>query len=96
MLIGCFNTKSIFNHKIFTFNKLCEWSYNDWESSKPRIVLDNMPIDWNAEEKRQEWWDNLEGKSRECILDMPNFDKDIFKEITGIDCTNMFVVLEVI
>ena len=35
------------------FNKLCEWSYNDWESSKPRIVLDNMPniLDGNAEKK---------------------------------------------
>ena len=31
------------------------------------------------------WWDNLNDEEKEIIKSIPNFDKDIFKEITGID-----------
>ncbi|MSS63161.1 pentapeptide repeat-containing protein [Velocimicrobium porci] len=32
----------------------------------------------------QIWWDNLTEKEKKVIKDIPNFDKDIFEEITGI------------
>lgn len=41
---------------------------------------------------RQPWWNNLKYKDKKAILELPNFDKDIFKEITGIDvgdCENL-------
>ena len=34
---------------------------------------------------KQEWWDNLNGEEREAVMRLPNFDKGIFKEITGIE-----------
>ena len=31
------------------------------------------------------WWENMSEENREIIKDTPNFDAEIFKEITGID-----------
>lgn len=42
------------------------------------------------EGERQEWWDSLAKESKDIVMSLPNFDKDIFKEITGID-VNTFV-----
>lgn len=36
---------------------------------------------------RQKWWDRLNSRQKYAILSLPNFDKDIFYEITGIDVT---------
>lgn len=33
----------------------------------------------------QEWWENLCPTNKNTILSIPNFDKEIFKEITGIN-----------
>ena len=33
----------------------------------------------------QMWWDNANEEVKQCILDLPNFDADIFKDCTGID-----------
>ena len=32
-----------------------------------------------------EWWRDLSGEEKAVITSIPNFDKEIFKEITGID-----------
>lgn len=32
-----------------------------------------------------EWWCGLSDKEKAIIIAIPNFDKEIFKEITGID-----------
>ena len=34
---------------------------------------------------KQAWWDNLGVHDKESVISLPNFDKDIFKEITGIE-----------
>ena len=36
---------------------------------------------------RQELWNNLFTQDKEAVLSLPNFNADIFKEITGIDVT---------
>ena len=33
---------------------------------------------------RQMWWDGLSSAQKDSVMQLPNFDKDIFKEITGI------------
>lgn len=38
-----------------------------------------------AETERQDWWDNLSNRGKNTIMSLPNFNKEIFKEITGID-----------
>ena len=32
------------------------------------------------------WWLNMSAKNKSIIMSMPNFDAEVFKEITGIDC----------
>lgn len=34
---------------------------------------------------KQMWWDGLSDREKDIVMQLPNFDKDIFKEITGID-----------
>ena len=41
--------------------------------------------DIDEEIERQAWWDGLIEEDKDIIMSLPNFDKDIFKEITGID-----------
>lgn len=36
------------------------------------------------ETERQKWWDSLSDSQKKTVKQLPNFDKDIFKEITGI------------
>ena len=38
-----------------------------------------------GEKERQLWWDGLPEKDKRVVVSLPNFDRDIFKEITGID-----------
>ena len=108
---GCFNTES---PKIFLFNKLSDWTYQDWLNSNARYILMDCPSnvlswiwedDMTDEEKtahpeystaggflkyieketgRQMWWDGLSSAQKDSVMQLPNFDKDIFKEITGI------------
>ena len=33
---------------------------------------------------RQMWWDGLSDRKKDIVMQLPNFNKDIFKEITGI------------
>ena len=39
----------------------------------------------DAEKAANEWWKKLNAKDKEEIKALPNFDSEIFKEITGID-----------
>ena len=38
-----------------------------------------------TDEDKQDWWDNLYDEEREEVMSLPNFDKEIFKKITGIE-----------
>ena len=38
-----------------------------------------------AKEQAQEWWDGLPDRKKETVMTLPNFDANIFKEITGIE-----------
>ena len=37
------------------------------------------------EAERQTWWNKLSATKKKIVMNLPNFDKDIFKEITGIE-----------
>ena len=36
-------------------------------------------------EKKQKYWDKLSQEQKDIVMAIPNFDKEIFKEVTGID-----------
>ena len=92
------------------FNKLSDWTYDDWIRSDARRVLSGIPLrhlkpvlsdtekEANPEVKTtstflrmvdnpdvQNWWRSISDEDKKAILSIPNFNKAIFKEITGVD-----------
>lgn len=85
--LGAFNTDSAIQQKIYLFNKLSNWTLDDWHKSDGVNVLSSMPP---KEEDRQDWWDNLPDWNKGMVMDIPNFDCDIFKKVTGISTKRDF------
>lgn len=112
---GCFNTVE---QKIFLFNKMSDWTMNDWVNSKAKDILYGVggspvqkiyEVDMADKEKeehpeyqttgfylkklsleeiaeeRQKCWNELSQEQKDIVMAIPNFDKKIFKETTGID-----------
>ena len=77
---GCFNTVE---PKIHLFNKPSEWTYRDWLNSEARYLMNQIQGD--ILECAVIWWRSLDQRKKNVIMAIPNFDKAIFKEITGID-----------
>ena len=77
---GCFNT---IEPKIKFFNKESNLTYEDWLLSDAKKILKEIPTE--NDKYAQDWWNRLEDTDKQIILDIPNFDREIFKEITGID-----------
>lgn len=75
---GCFNSRI---NNIFMFNKLSSWTMKDWLECEAKIILGTMPDDIK---KRQNWYDRLDKRNKRVIKSLPNFDADIFQEVTGI------------
>lgn len=91
---GSFNTEE---PNIMLFNKPSNMTHYEWLASAANQLLNRMPrkviehIDWEEDpnektaEYAQSWWDNLSNEDKNIILNIPNFDPDIFKECTGIN-----------
>ena len=65
------------------------WDYDMTEEEKEQhpeySVTGGFLKNIEVEGERQEWWDGLTKESKDSVMSLPNFDKNIFKEITGID-----------
>ena len=70
------------------------WDYDMTEEEKEQhpeySVTGGFLKNIEVEGERQEWWDSLTKEKKDSVMSLPNFDKNIFKEITGID-VNKFV-----
>lgn len=71
--------------------KMCEWisheeMSNEEKKNNPTYKTTGGYLKvYTHKANVQEWWDKLDKADKECILGLPNFDKAIFKEITGIE-----------
>lgn len=85
---GAFNTEK---SKVYLFNKETDMTLDEWNDSEVYgMLMDYMPKRYKetAAEyaiKTRDWWSRLDDRKKRLVLEMPNFDKKIFKEITGID-----------
>ena len=65
------------------------WDYDMTEEEKEQhpeySVTGGFLKNIEREGERQEWWDSLTKEKKDIVMSLPNFDKNIFKEITGID-----------
>ena len=68
------------------------WDYNMTDEEKQQHPEYSVTCGFlkNVEGEKQEWWDSLTKEKKDSVMSLPNFDKNIFKEITGID-VNKFV-----
>ena len=79
LMCDCPHTKTVWiNEKYMTDSEKEE--NPTWECTGGYLKI----IEATNEDK-QKWWDNLDDEDREEVMSLPNFDKDIFKEITGIE-----------
>ena len=68
--------------------KLTEWIWYTEEEMKDspiRQAIQGYLKQYTFEEACLNWWDSLSSECKELIKTMPNFDKEIFKQITGIE-----------
>ena len=68
--------------------KLTEWIWYTEEEMKDspiRQAVKGHLKQYTFKEACQNWWNGMSNKDKELIKGMPNFDADIFKEITGIE-----------
>jgi hypothetical protein len=61
---------------------LTEWKFKE---KTPENGVDGELIVNTYEEACQRWWDGMLAENKEIIKSMPNFDIDVFCDITGID-----------
>ena len=78
---GVFNTNQ--SDTIRIFNKPCLRTY--WENTyKPRFLYFDIDKDIGYKESFKRSWNNADPKDRIKIKDLPNFDADVFYELSGI------------
>ena len=68
--------------------KLTEWIWyteEEMEDSPIRQAIQGYLKQYTFEEACLNWWDSLSSELKELIKTIPNFDKEIFKQITGIE-----------
>jgi hypothetical protein len=95
---GVFNTDE--NPKIKMFDKESDWTYTDWIRSAAHDILFTCPYPYstfvkkkdmiqeeidNTDQYIQNWWNELPEEDKQVVMSLPNFDKDKFKQCTGID-----------
>lgn len=81
--IGFFNT---IEQKPMFFNKPSSITFRDFYNSKAWRIIEPLfdRVTINEGINYGEWWDDLTDREKGIIKSIPNFDPDIFKEITGI------------
>ena len=78
---GAFNTKQ--KKTIRVFNKKC--NRDKWESSyKPDFLFFNIDKELGYKGSFIKSWNEADPSDRERVRDLPNFDADIFYELSGI------------
>lgn len=72
-------------------NRLTKWIFSDFMNEEEKEMhpehetLGGYLKEYTYEEMWQNTWKILTEEEKELVMQLPNFDKDIFKEITGID-----------
>ena len=65
---------------------LTKWiEYTDEEKQSDKDLIGGYLKTHAYKEACKNWWDNYTDKEKAVIMSMPNFDKDKFKQITGIE-----------
>ena len=66
--------------------KLTEWVYysENEKDTEDKKALGGYLKEYTYKEACANWWENMTKENKKIIMSMPNFDKDVFHDITGI------------
>ena len=80
---------SDFNAEVYPDLKICSWVFTkdlpEEEKTKEVEQMGGMLKTLTYHEAWQEYWTRASEEDKEWFTTLPNFDSEIFKEITGID-----------
>ena len=68
----------------FILTEWVEYTKEEIQANHDKEMIDGYLKDYSYEEACQLWWEHLSEKDKKIVRSMPNFDADIFEEITGI------------
>ena len=66
---------------------LTEWIWyteEEKQNDKAKELIEGYLKKYDYIEAARKWWGNMSEQDREIIKSIPNFDADIFEEITGV------------
>jgi len=69
----------------FLLTKWVEYSAEEKAQDETKRLIGGYLKTYSYQEACKNWWENMTKENREIIMSMPNFDAEIFKEITGIE-----------
>lgn len=72
----------------FILTEWVEYSEEEKAQDKTKRLIGGYLKTYSYQEACKRWWANMTKKNREIIMSMPNFNAEIFKEITGIEVKN--------
>lgn len=73
------------NSAVIHLNKWVEYTDKEKQSDPKKKLIEGYLKTYTYKEACANWWKELTKENKEIIMQIPNFDKEIFKEITGID-----------
>ena len=62
-----------------------EYTDEEKQSDKDKDLIGGYLKTYTYKEACKNWWNKYTDKEKTVIMSMPNFDKDKFKQITGIE-----------
>jgi len=71
--------------------KLTEWipyTEEEMEKDESKKLIGGYLKTYTYKEACRNWWNGMSRKNKAIICSMPNFDANVFKEITGIEVTH--------
>ena len=69
----------------FILTEWVEYSAEEKAQDETKRLIGGYLKTYSYQEACKNWWANMTDENREIIMSMPNFDANVFKEITGIE-----------
>ena len=88
MTMGEFLNSKYYSAIISSDFNLTEWipyTKEEMEKDKSKKLIRGYLKTYTYQEACKNWWNRMDDENKAIICSMPNFDADIFKEITGIE-----------
>ena len=69
----------------FELTKWTEYTAEEKAADPQKELVGGYLRTYTMEESWENWWNELSDEDRQIIMEIPNFDPEIFKDITGIE-----------